>query len=142
MILAFGKTNMRNLLAACAVLAITTSVVCASPCDGVDRSITNKRKVALSIAIAKQLHASNVDVLQSFRSGAWSIIYVDTHETDSAFLFFSRSPLTSRYVTMWSGAASINEKQEIKDWTLKNAPGIPQQLARCFAWHVTKNRDL
>lgn len=139
--LGIRKNNMHNLLATCIILAITTTVACASPCDGVDRSLTNKRKVALSIVIAKQLHASNVDVLQSFRSGSWSIIYVDTHEADPTFLFFAHFPPTSRYITMWSGAALINEEQEIKDWVLENVPGIPPQLAICFAWHVTKNRD-
>ena len=71
----------------------------------------------------------------------WSIIYVDTHESDEAYVFYAHDPLRSRYVTLWSGAARMDEEQEIKVWTIKNAPGIPQKLAGCFAWHVTKNRD-
>ena len=122
------------------VLVITSFCVCASPCDSVDRVLTNKRKAVLVPAITKQLHVSSVDILQSFKFGAWTIIYVDTHEADEVYLFYAHNPLTSRYITMWSGAAAINEEQEIKDWTLKNAPGIPPQLANCFAWHVTKGR--
>ena len=131
---------MRNFLAV--VLLITTYIASASPCDDVDRTLTNERKVVLSTEIAKQLHVSNVDVLQSFRSGVWSIIYIDTHEADSAFLFFSSSPLTSRYITLWSGAPSIDEGQKIKEWTLNNAHGIPSRLAECFAWHVANNRNV
>jgi hypothetical protein len=114
----------------------------ASPCDGVIRSLSNERKTALAPAIAKQLNASNVDVLQSFQSGGWSIIYVDTHQADEAFLFYSHDPLTNRYITLWSGAAARYEEQDVKSWTIKNAPGIPPKLASCFAWHVTKDRDL
>ena len=80
-------------------------------------------------------------MLQSFRVDGWSIIYVDTHQSDEAFLFYARDPLTSHYITLWSGAAASNEEETIKDWTLKNAPNIPLKLASCFAWHVTKDRD-
>ena len=85
---------------------------------------------------------SSVDVLQSFQLGRWSIVYVDTHESDSAFLFYSNDPRTSHYVTLWSGSAQNNEEQSIEDWAVKNAPGIPPKLAKCFAWHVTKDRNL
>jgi len=104
----------------------------------VDRTITSARKENLAPQIAQQLGVARVDVLQSFRSGDWSIIYVATNQSDDVFLFYSRDPLISRYITMWSGAASTNEEQNIRDWTLKNAPDIPQNLASCFAWHVTK----
>ncbi len=112
----------------------------ASPCDNVDRGLTDKIKMEWAPAIARQLHAQKVDVLQSFQFGGWSIIYVDSHEADEAFLFYSHDPLRSHYVTMWSGAAMRDEQQSIKAWTLKNAPGIPQPLAGCFAWYVTNGR--
>jgi hypothetical protein len=32
---------------------------------------------------------------------------------------------------------SLDEEQEIRAWTLKNAPGIPRRLASCFTWHAT-----
>jgi hypothetical protein len=123
-----------------AIGVAASSAWAASPCDSVDRSLTNKRKVALAPEIARQLDASSVNVLQSFRTGDWSIIYVDSHSADDAFLFFAQDPLTHHYITLWSGAAVSNEEEEIKDWTLKNAPGIPPKLANCFAWHVTHDR--
>lgn len=112
-----------------------------SPCDGVDRGLTDSSKVKWAPMIARQLHAKKVDVLQSFRFEGWYIIYVDTHESDETFLFYSHSPLRSHFVTMWSGGAAMNEEQSIKSWTLKNAPGIPQKLAGCFAWYVTNGRS-
>jgi hypothetical protein len=127
-------------LVACAVGA--SSALAASPCDGVDRSLTSERKAELAPGIAKELKVSKVDVLQSFRFGGWSIILVDTHESDEAFLFYGRDPLTSRYVALWGGAAESFEEREVKSWAIKNAPGIPPKLANCFAWHVTNDRDL
>lgn len=91
--------------------------------------------------IARQLHAQKVDVLQSFRLDGWTILYVDSHEADEAFLFYSHDPLRPRYITMWSGAAARNEEQSIRAWTLKNAKGIPPKLASCFAWYVTNDRQ-
>jgi hypothetical protein len=113
----------------------------ARPCDGIDRGLTNARKLALAPALAKQLQVSDVDVLQSFTALGWSIIYVDTHQSDPGFLFFSGDPLSSHYVTLWGGAATKDEEQNIRNWALKNVPGIPQDLASCFAWHVTRDRD-
>ena len=113
----------------------------ASPCDGVDRSLAKNRKMALASAIAKQLNSERVDVLQSFREGKWSIIYVDSHDRDNGFLFYSDDPLKSRYITVWGGVALQSEEKEIRQWTLKNARGIPSRLAGCFAWHVTNNRN-
>jgi len=112
-----------------------------SPCSGIDRGLTDARKSALAPALARQLQVSTVDVLQSFAARGWTIIYVATHESDNAFLFFSGDPLANHYITLWGGAATKDEEHDIKDWTFKNAPGIPQQLASCFAWHVTDDRD-
>jgi hypothetical protein len=113
----------------------------ASPCAAIDRSLTEKNKAEWAPMIARQLQAQKVDVLQSFRFAGWNIIYVDSHDADESFLFYSRDPLQGRYITRWGGAAASNEEQCIKAWTIKNAPGIPPKLASCFAWHVTSDRD-
>jgi hypothetical protein len=134
--------RLRKSLGALVALLLSTACAGGSPCDGVDRTLTIERKASLATEIAKQLSTASTDVLQSFQSGGWSIIYVGTHQSDEVFLFYSRDPLTSRYITIWSGAAASGEERKIRDWTLKNAPGIPQNLANCFAWHVTKDRDL
>jgi hypothetical protein len=109
---------------AAAVFTVYVSVAHAgSLCDGVDRSLTTEHRSAWAPEVAKQLSVSSVEVLQSFRLDGWNILYVDTHQSDEAFLFYARDPLTSHY------------------WALKNAPNIPLKLASCFAWHVTKDRD-
>jgi hypothetical protein len=113
-----------------------------TPCDGVDRSLAESKKDGLAKAIAKQLQLTTVDVLQSFKADGWSIIYVDTHVSDEAYLFYSSDPIAAAQpVTEWSGAATVFETSEIEQWILENAPGIPKRLASCFAWHVTLNRD-
>ncbi len=123
------------LASACGPAAVRTN---SSPCIAVDRTLTEERKRVVAPVIAKQLRVSNVDVLQSFAMGGWNIIYVDTHESDEAFVFFPGEPGATHYVTLWGGAATEDEEHEIKDWTTKNAPGIPHSLASCFAWHVTR----
>ncbi|MHB8717046.1 MAG: hypothetical protein ACYC9H_13695 [Sulfuricaulis sp.] len=123
------------------LLALVTCTVSASPCDGVDRSLTEARKTSLAQAMAMQLNIESAEILQSFRYRSWYIIYVNTHVSDNSFLFFGGDPTKSRYLTVWSGAATVHEEPEIKQWVINNAKGIPLKLAGCFAWHVTKDRN-
>ena len=120
-----------------AFVAANTLARAASPCNGVDRKLTPERSAALAPIIARQLGVKKVRVTQSFRTNRWSIYYVETYETDDGYVFYRHDPSKSRYVTVWGGAATSDEQQSIKDWVLKNAPGIPDRLASCFAWHVT-----
>jgi hypothetical protein len=128
-------------------IALVSAVACCahasttSPCDGVSRELSGSDNAALASAIASQLGVPSVDVLQSFRLAEWQIVYVDTHQTDEVFLFYAHDPVTSHYVTMWGGAAQIDEAKSIKAWLRKDARGIPEKLASCFAWHVTRDRD-
>ena len=111
-----------------------------SPCRGVDRNISEERKSVLARAIAKQVNSSKIEVLRSFKSGSWTIVDVNPLESDEAFLFYADEPATSRYLTLWSGAAKSNENETVRDWTRQNAPNIPVNLANCFAWYVTNDR--
>ena len=115
-----------------------------SACDGINREITSKSKVTLTSAIAKQLHVRTVEILESFKIDRWSIYYVNPIQADSVYVFYAGNPINEHYVTLWGGYAFSDEKYKIKSWVIKNAPGIPMQLARCFAWRVTKShfRDL
>jgi hypothetical protein len=122
-----------------AVVFIAASPVwAATPCSGIDRALAPQDKASLAPQIASQLHVKAIDFLDSFREDGWRIYYVETHESDETYVFYSRDPMQSSYVTLWSGAARVDEQQEIKAWVTKNAPGIPPKLAGCFAWHVTK----
>jgi len=110
----------------------------ASPCDGIDdRPISAERKAVLTPVIADQLNSKNVKILRLFSADDWNIIYVETPDSDPPFVFFKGSPIDSRYITLWSGGATIFDEQNINEWVLKNAPGIPRHLAACFAWYVT-----
>jgi hypothetical protein len=122
-------------------VAATASAWAASPCDGVNRSLTSQRKAALAPEIAKHLQDKSIGVLQSFQLASWSIYYVTSQVNDNAYVFYAHDPLKSRYVTLWGGMATSDEEKAIKAWTLKNAPGIPLRLATCFAWHVTKEGE-
>jgi hypothetical protein len=135
------KTLVRNVVLSLIMSFLTQPAWSVSPCDNVDRSLTDTSKTVLAPVIASQLHAKKVDVLQSYRFDGWTILYVNSHDSDETFLFYSHDPLHNRYITMWGGAAAWNEEQSIRKWTLKNAPGIPRKLASCFAWHVTSDRD-
>lgn len=119
---------------------ISVTILAKGPCGDVDRSISDEQKKQLAPTIAAQLHVDHVEVLRSFRYGEWSIIYVETYETDNTFLFFNGNPLTQPYVTTWSGVVSPKEERKVLQGVLKSAPGIPAELARCFAWHVTHER--
>ncbi|WP_035374425.1 hypothetical protein [Pseudoduganella violaceinigra] len=93
-----------------------------------------------SEAIAKQLGVPSVDVLSTFASRQWRVVYVDTHQADEVFLFYPNVPAEGTYINMWSGAAMRSEGAAMEEWALKNVPGIPKQLASCFAWYATAGR--
>ena len=114
----------------------------ASPCDGIDRALTEERKLELAPVIAKQIKVRSVDVLQLYRSENWHIIYAKTPVSENAFFFFKSDPLKSPYLVAWGGQARPDEEAEITKWIRSKAKGIPPRLAKCFAWHVTKDRDM
>jgi hypothetical protein len=122
------------------ILLMSVASLAKGGCGDVDRSISAEQKKLLAPAMAAQLHVEHVEVLQFYRYKEWSIIYVETYETDNTFLFFSGNPVTEPYVTTWSGVASAKEERKILQWVSKSAPGIPPELAKCFAWHVTHER--
>ena len=112
-----------------------------TPCQGVDRSLPIARKQGLAPIIAKQVKLEKVAVIKSFRFKDWYIIHIGTYVSDDMFLFYHGDPVNHMYVTDWGGAAGIDETDEIKAWVIENAKGIPDSLAACFAWHVTKDRE-
>jgi len=118
-----------------------------SQCEGMNQNLSENYKADLARAITKQLNVSHpalkitsVSVLRSFASGNWIIIHVAPPKAEAVFLFYAGNPLTSRYVTEFSdmGMAMFHGEPAMKDWVLKNAPGIPPKLASCFVWYVTK----
>ena len=111
----------------------------ANPCNGVDRALSEATKAEWAPVIATHEAAKSVDVLQAFRLDRWHIIYVNTGMSDPPYLFYSDSPLKSKPLGLWSGAAMIFETRDVEKWVVENIPGVPLKLAQCFAWHVTLN---
>ncbi len=120
------------------IFSLNSSVEAKTLCEGLSLELTEIQHKNWSESIAKQLNTSSVDILFILGSGQWRIVYVDTHQADQAFLFYSNDPTDNRYINLWSGAARHSETSVIKKWALKNIPNIPKKLASCFAWYVTK----
>jgi hypothetical protein len=142
-----------KLLAISAFLLISAAAH-ASPCTGVDRTLTQSQKIAFLPSIERHLNnqlckglgqiisMSAEDIFQVFRVDKWHIVYVNSHVSDEPFLFYNSTPDgAERYLTAWAGGAAMDEGPEIYAWLLREAPGIPHKLASCFAWHVTRDRD-
>jgi hypothetical protein len=121
-----------------------------SPCEGVTQTKGEniKNKAALEVAITKQLKdlvrkynspKLKVTLLYAYAQDNWTILIVSLVENSDSYahLFYSGNPLTNRYVTSFEGSDWGKDMQTIKDWVLKNAPGIPPNLASCYAWHQT-----
>lgn len=122
------------------VASISQPVMANTPCEAFAVKLANDQQKIWSKAIAKQLQVPTVDVLNVLGEDRWRIVYVDTHQSDEVFLFYPDTPVDGTYVSMWSGAAIKSEGPVIEDWTLKNVPNIPKELASCFAWYVTSGR--
>lgn len=123
-------------------LLLASGVTAASPCDLVRRDLSESERTEWAGAIARQLNVPRVTILQVFELRDWKIVYVDTPSSDPPFIFFHGTPDKVHYVTLWSGGARADEEASIRAWAIKSAPGIPSDLAECFAWHVSKDRDL
>jgi hypothetical protein len=119
---------------ACLLLFVALSLTAqASPCTGVDEMDSPGTPVGATSAIAAQLGVSSVDILRSLKYGGWQILYVRSPAADDAFLFYKGEPTQRRYIAMWAGAYTREERAAAAHWARTNAPGIPRTLAECFA---------
>lgn len=134
------RGRMRSLLLV--GLLLISGLAAASPCDSVRRDLSESQRTEWAEAIARQLNVPRVTVLQAFELKDWKIVYVNTPSSDPPFIFFHGAPDKVHYVGLWSGGARADEEAGIRDWAIKNVPGIPSDLAECFAFHVTRARDL
>ncbi|BCM25377.1 hypothetical protein [Methyloradius palustris] len=110
----------------------------ASPCDGVERQLTSKKKAELQLAIAKEQKREVVKVYDSFKYAGWVILFTNASEGDEPYMFYSKDPLKGGHpIGLWSGTATIFETNEVLQWVKEKIPSVPAHLAECFAWHVT-----
>ncbi|PRC92746.1 hypothetical protein [Solimicrobium silvestre] len=126
---------------------LATASAIASPCDGINRSINLQNKRFFAETITKQLKAqipdvASVQILQYFAYKDWSVVYVNTQVSDEVFLIYHDSPLKGKYLDSLAGAYAANEEQSVYDHLINgDSKGIPTKLAKCIAWHITKDRD-
>jgi hypothetical protein len=110
---------------------LITGVVSASPCTGIDRTLTDAQKHAWAPVIAKQLHVANVDVLQVFREGDWRVIYVDTHVSDNRLPVLSQRSAT-RHLRQYVGRRGDERRRGVH-----RPVGAAQR-----AWHSNAAGDM
>jgi hypothetical protein len=110
----------------------------ARPCAGVDRRLGADTRARLEAAIARQEGRDKVRVFESFKLRGWSALFSNAGDGDEPFYFYASDPVKgARPRAVWAGAATVFETSDIAQWVRQEAPGIPGQLADCFAWHVT-----
>ncbi len=113
----------------------------AEPCKAVQTTLTEGRRTAIAHAVSTMQGFPNSHVLGYFATRGWSIVYTDASPGDEQYLVYDRDPVGRvKPRTSWSGAATVFETTEIRDWLQAAAPTIPKRLADCFAWQVTLGR--
>lgn len=134
---------MRSIVSLVLCLVCVPPVISAknAPCDLVHRGITETQKKEWSPSIDRQLNGRLASISQAIALSDWVVVFADAKQADPPFLIFHGNPAATHYITMWSGAAMRSEQAQTKAWVLKEAPGIPDGLASCFAWQVTQGQD-
>ncbi len=128
---------MRRVLLCAFVAVVATKAHASAPCEGVERG---EGAPSLSARVAAQLHDPKARALRTFTYDGWEIVEVAFGDAQNAFVFYSADPLSSDTVAVWRGAKDLDGVSQAKEWTVESAPGIPNQLARCFAVRVTAAR--
>ena len=123
-----------------AALLMAASSVMASPCDRVAKTLTPARRANLSTAVAGQLQTPSARVLRAYGLGNWYLLYVDAQGGDDAFLIYRGDPLTQQYIASWSNEGGRSGQSQLRSWARMNARGIPETLAKCFAWSAASGR--
>jgi hypothetical protein len=119
------------------ILIFLSVIAHAEPCTGVVRTINESKKLSIANVMAKKLKTKSADIFEYMQVGAWRIIWVDTHDSEPGVFFFHGNPINTKYITVFGGAAIYGEENEVIKWAKTNAPGIPTNLAACFAWRVS-----
>jgi hypothetical protein len=129
------------------LFASISTTALASPCTDIDRTLTDERKLVLAPVIAKQVaqelnDVKSVEVLQSFHYQDWHVFLVDSHVSDEGYLFYKSDPTKGSYLRVLAGTYMEDEEgATLKTILGGETKGIPNALARCMAWHLTKERN-
>jgi hypothetical protein len=136
--------NMKSWLFLCvfatAAIFYNQRAFSASPCEGLHGGVSSADKNASILASSKQTRSTRVEVLDDFRSHDWIMLYLETHVSDEPVVFLHKKENTLNFVALWAGGAIIGQEAALEEWAHRDVPGIPTDLARCFAWYVTYGR--
>jgi phosphate transport system substrate-binding protein len=112
----------------------------ASSCDSVARTLSSTQKAALAATVAEQLQTASAKILHAYHVGNWSLYSVDTPGTGESFLFYRGDPSSKQYVALWTRSGTKATQSELRTWARMNVPGVPESLAKCFAWSGSAGR--
>lgn len=113
------------------------NAVAATPCAGVDRSLTKQNKADYASLIAKSLESkvkpANVEIDAALRSGTWTVVYASTPIADPGYFFFDNSSGVQVFKDVWGGIADDGDGPILIKWA--KDLGANKEIASCFS-HV------
>jgi hypothetical protein len=80
------------------------------------------------------MNAPSAKIVRGYHLGNWYLFNVDTPIASDNLALYRGDPATHRYVAVWNGAGGRTTQAELRTWARSNAPGIPEALAKCFAF--------
>lgn len=108
------------------------------PCSNVRMKVPKARELVIAQAVSEVQGLPNSRVLGYFEAEGWYIVFTDASLGDEPYLVYDTDPARhAKPRASWSGAATIFETSQVRDWLLAAASGVPKPLADCFAWQVT-----
>lgn len=107
----------------------------ASPCKGVDTTLTEQRKsdyaALIADALDQDIMPSKVSVMDFMQSGTWAVVYAEVPVADPGYFFFDFSSGKAEFKDVWGGIAEKSEAAEIAKWA--RDLGTNKTIASCFA---------
>ncbi|MCB1607347.1 MAG: hypothetical protein KDI71_10270 [Xanthomonadales bacterium] len=114
----------------------------ADPCRNVDVLVSKEEERELENALSESFSLASVDVFSTFQFGSWFVIYSDISPGDPTYGFFPSDPRQGgEPIKFWAGGDAFYAVGDIAEWTIANVPGVPEELAECFAWSLTMGSE-
>jgi hypothetical protein len=117
-----------------AALSLAAACANATPCDRLKVALPPSQSANFSSSIASQMNAPSAKIVRGYHLGNWYLFNVDTPIASDNLALYRGDPATHRYVAVWNGAGGRTTQAELRTWARSNAPGIPEALAKCFAF--------
>ena len=127
-----ARASLHGLIISASLLAAANAN--ASPCDRIKVTLSPSQNSSFSSSIASQMNAPSAKIVHSYHLGNWYLFDVNTPIASDNLTLYRGDPATHRYVAVWNDAGGRNTQAELRTWARSNAPGIPEALAKCFAF--------